>query len=299
MKSSKILALALAALTMTACSDDDNDFSYNTNGDVTVEMAETNVEVMENTGIFTVPIKLTGERNGYVRVTVECVETGADPAIANRHYYLTTDVINIAADDESSQIEFATVDFRGLDPNRTFNVSIASAEGATIGANKTTTVQIDDKGSAPLYADLSGKWFFSTNSVDFKTSEFNIPVFVQVSLSANQSDGEGGGDVNLTGIPFNGYNFSMVLTYDYDQEEKYGELVFNYGTEALSGSEVLWVNSGGSTDVKPVRGRWNFDYTSVTFGNESTVFGIGVFQDGSYQGLFNAFNAFTLTKIND
>lgn len=295
MKSSKIFALALAALTMTACSDDDTDFSYNTNGDVVVEMEETNVEVMENTGIFTVPIKVTGDRNGYVRVTIECIETGTDPAIANRHYYLTTDVLNIPADDKTSQVEFSTVDFRGLDPNRTFNVTIAKAEGATIGSNKTTTVQIDDKGSSPLYADLSGQWFLSTTKYDFKKQEFAEPVFEQVSAMANAADGEGGGTVTLNGVLG---SFTMELTYDYDSEEKYGELVFKYGTVAYAAQGALWTTDSGSTDGE-VRGKWNFDYTAATFGNEASAFGIGAFENGSFAGFYGLFNSFTITKIND
>ena len=88
MKLTKIFAIALAAIMTTACSDDE-EMTYNTEGGVIVEMAETNVTVKENHGLFTVPMVITGERNGYITVTVECTETGDDPAIENRHYFLT------------------------------------------------------------------------------------------------------------------------------------------------------------------------------------------------------------------
>lgn len=294
MKSTKIFALALAALTMTACSDDDNDFSYNTLAGVTVEMEETDVVVNENTGLFNVPIKVTGDRNGYVRVTVECLETGTDPAIANRHYYLTTDVLNIAQDDNSIDVEFSTVDFRGLDPDRTFNVSIAKVEGATIGANKTTTVQINDKGSAPLFNTLAGKWFMSGYTYSFDKQEFSDAYMDLVTANCKEDDGMGGGILEITGI---GGSFTMELTYDYDLEEKYGELVFNYGTVAYAAGGALWVNQGGSTNVEPVRGKWNTTYTAVTFGNDESFFGVGAFQDGVFAGFYKLYNGFTLSKM--
>ena len=73
MKLSKILAIGLAVLTMTACSDDD-EFNFNSDGNVTVDMAQPSITLKENKGYFNVPVVVSGEANGYVQVTVEVQE---------------------------------------------------------------------------------------------------------------------------------------------------------------------------------------------------------------------------------
>lgn len=55
MKLSKILAIGLAVLTMTACSDDD-EFNFNSDGNVTVDMAQPSITLKENKGYFNVPV---------------------------------------------------------------------------------------------------------------------------------------------------------------------------------------------------------------------------------------------------
>lgn len=133
MKLTKYIATALAGMALVACGNDYRDIQgdvkieYNTLPDVVVNLAEPTVTVNENTGLFTVPVYVQGNRNGYVTVTIECVETGNDPAIAGRHYLLTSDNINIAQDDEEGEFELSTIDFRGLDPNRTFDVKIIAS----------------------------------------------------------------------------------------------------------------------------------------------------------------------------
>lgn len=291
MKSTKIFAIALAALMTTACSDDD-DLTYNTEAGVTVEMAETSISVKENQGLFTVPMVINGTPNGYLTVTVKCTETGTDPAIANRNYYLTTDRINIADDAKTADVEFRAVDFRGLNPDRTFNVTIESVQGGAVGANNTTTVTIVDKGSSPLYNELPGNYIFhgmsmDTNEGSATEGQFVVENMDDVSMTLGTPDGNGGGTVIVSGVLG---MFQMELTYDYDNEEKYGELLFNYGAIAATNTgfdKVAWVNQQGSETAAPVRGKWNDTFTAVTFGDDSSYFGLGVF-DPTYIAPINA-----------
>ena len=294
MKLTKIFAVALTALLATACSDDD-EMTYNTQAGVVVEMESNQVTVMENQGVFSVPMKIQGERNGYITVTVECTETGANPAMANRHYYLTTDRINIADDAKTADIELRAQDFRGLDPDRTFNVTIVSVQGGEVGANKTATVTILDKGSSPVYNDLPGAYLMAYNSQNEETGVLDVENVTDVTVSRGTPDDNGGGTIVVSGILG---MFQMELTYDYDTEEKYGELVFNYGIPAMVNpapyDKIIWVTQQNGSDGV-VRGKWNSTYTAVTFGDESSFFGIAVY-DPTYRGMFDAIGRFTLIK---
>lgn len=308
MKLTKYIATALAGMALVACGNDYRDIQgdvkieYNTLPDVVVNLAEPTVSVNENTGLFTVPVYVQGNRNGYVTVTIECVETGNDPAIAGRHYLLTSDNINIAQDDEEGEFELSTIDFRGLDPNRTFDVKIIDVKGATVGQQATTLVTINDKGSAPKFQDLPGAYFISSNTYNQSEGLINLEYFAEVNMTITEDNGDGSGTVTVSGVMG---QFSMELYYDYDQEEKYGELVMNYGTSA-GGPEAVWVgNTSGSIDVAPVRGKWNVSYNAITFGNVDSMFGVGAFENGVFAGWYGYNNAvammngFTLIKINE
>lgn len=300
MKATKFLALAAVAIMATSCSNNDKEFTYNTKAGVTVEMGEATVEVKENVGLFTLPVIVTGERDGYVTVTVECTETSSDPAIANRHYILTSDRINIAADSNQGQIEFRSVDGRGANPDLQYNVTIVSVEGGSIGANKTTTVTIIDKGSSPLYSELAGNYIYSGIGYTYDSTEKQWKqedVVYEVTLKLDTPDENGGGSLLLQGV---GGSYTMQLYYDYDPEEKYGELEVLYGGEPMGPASIYnfrWTNSSGTyKDLAPVRGAWNANFTAASFGDDSTYFTVGVFEGESFLGPNTMFGPFTLMR---
>lgn len=301
MKATKFLALAAVALMATSCSNDDKEFTYNTMAGVTVEMGEATVEVKENVGLFTLPISVIGDRDGYVTVTVECTETSENPAIANRHYILTSDRINIAADSDQGVVEFRSVDGRGYNPDLQYNVTIVSVEGATIGANKTTTVTIIDKGSSPAYNDLAGSYIYSGVGYDYVqgTGWEKKDVVYEVTMRLGTPDGNGGGTLELQGVAG---NYTMQLNYNYDPEEKYGELEVLYGGAPMGPASTYtfhWTNANGSfKNVAPVAGAWNANFTAATFGDDSTYFVVGVFENEVYLGPNTMLGAFTLMRAN-
>lgn len=78
MKLNKIFAIALAALTLTACSDDDDVNS----AACTVSMQEQTINASEDMVAdiyYYVPIQVTGDSNGPIRVTVEV--SGTEPLL--------------------------------------------------------------------------------------------------------------------------------------------------------------------------------------------------------------------------
>lgn len=298
MKSLKIFALALAALSLTACSDDDDNFTYNTLGGVTVEMADQTLQVKENVGVYNVPVKVTGERNGYVRVTIQCTETGENGATANRHFYLTSEAINIPQDSNTGLVEFTSVDTRGFDETRTYNVTIVNVEGGEIGANKTTTVSIIDKGSSPNYNDLAGSWAMTGKRYNDATHDIDMEYANDVNAVCGKPDGNGGGLVTFTGVLG---QFTMELEYDYDKEEKYGELVLHYGSEAALSSYIFrWANQSQQLEGT-LRGVWNSSYTGATFGNDDTLIYILACdaETNVVLGAADIIGGFTLLKVNE
>ncbi len=105
MKLNKIFAAALAILTMTACDDDD---PVNT-ADVTVNMQQTQMSIAEDfsTGVYYyVPVVLSGETNGPVTVTIAVEGTGANPAVEDRDYMVTSKTIVIPAGETQGSFEF-------------------------------------------------------------------------------------------------------------------------------------------------------------------------------------------------
>lgn len=291
MKTTKILALALAALTMTACSDSD-DFTWNTASDVTVEFGETQVSELENVGIFTIPVLLTGNPNGYVQITVECIEPSTDPAINGVHYYLTSDKININPVTKQGEVEFRTNDRRGLDPDRSFTVKISGVKGATLAGANQCYVQIVDKGSSPAFNALPGAWYMSGLRYNDATKDVDTEYFERINLTIADAD-----QMMLTGDAMGEY--PMFLKYLYDDEEKWGELAFVTNDYiGTYGPYLLKWDDGGSGNY--LVGKWNSTYTAVTFGDATTTIQLmACTETGTTLGYLDIMSGFTLAKAQD
>ena len=122
MKLNKIYAFLLAAIVFAGCSDED-ETSWNSL-DATVGMGEVEFACKENKGIVSVPVVVEGNRNGAIEVTVDVAEYGDNPAMANVHYFLTSNKIIIPADATAGEIEFRVVDDNEINESRTFVVTL-------------------------------------------------------------------------------------------------------------------------------------------------------------------------------
>ena len=78
MKFLKIFAIAVAAFSVASCSDDDT--SWNTESDVTVQMGEATFSTKEGRGMVSIPLTVSGERNGNIKVTLDVVSDFENPA---------------------------------------------------------------------------------------------------------------------------------------------------------------------------------------------------------------------------
>lgn len=287
MKLKNIFISLLAATALVACSDDE---SWNS-GAATVEMGQPTVSVRENAGLFNVPITVTGEQNDYIRVTVEVAETGSTPAMEDVHYYVTSKSIVIPADATSGNIEISTVNDNDINDTRTFTVTIVSAEGATIGSQNSTTVELRDEDS-DFYEKLKGSW--TMTGVDAATgSAANWSVSI---TSVDEGEAGYGEELILTG--FNNQSALMLnMLYHYDVASQTGSVEILYGTSMgqlnFTGLGVCDVMAG-SVDANgniivptsgSITGTWNTDMTEVTFDPDAALIG-AVVQSGSVLGYY-------------
>lgn len=189
MKLTKIFAAALAILTMTACSDDD---PVNT-ADVTVNMQQSTMTVAEDfsTGVYYyIPVVLSGETNGPVTVTVQVEGTGANPAVEDENYIITSKTIVIPAGETEGAIEFHPSSNDDINEDRQFTVTIVAASGAKVGSNATTLVTLVDEDHLlpEALGKLVGEWVSTTTRGQYTCTISDFPEgdpnhFKQVKLS--------------------------------------------------------------------------------------------------------------------
>ena len=150
----KIYTLFLCAVLIAACSDDEEQFN---SGAATVNLQETVMTVKESAGLCTVPVVVTGEHTGTIRVTFELIDHTAKE---DENYIVTTKTLLIPAGQETINFEFKTVDDKLVNDDRSFDIEIADVKGASIGENKRLAVTIKDNDSS-LYETLLGTWVFT------------------------------------------------------------------------------------------------------------------------------------------
>lgn len=175
MKLNKIFAIALAAITMTACSDDDD---FNTAGDVTVGMQESELSFGEDMSAgtyYSIPVVVTGDANGPIQVTIEVQGTGSYPAQegSDGDYIITSKTITIPSDSKVGNFEFYPIgdEVYGegvINDDKQFIVTITNVSGAKIAENSSCLITlVDNEGQLPAaYEAIQGVWQFKGNESD-------------------------------------------------------------------------------------------------------------------------------------
>ncbi len=298
MKFFKYISLFVAGfVALTSWRDNNDDYAVNTAAGVGVSVETSEMVVNEIKGIFNIPIVLTGEPNGYVKVKVKIVGTDdpdQDQAIADNHFYLTSEYINIPADTKTANIELRTQALDSRDPDLYFRVVIERAEGATIEPLNTCTVTIVDQMSSPIYS-LAGAWELS-----FKDYDGAAIVTPRSELKVvNEETGRCQFEAFYPAL-YSG----LVLNVDIREDPASGEYKMSipYGTTAASGlnftglgvCDVLITDTNGSLKGSNV-GTWNDDHTVVTF---SQGLLLAVYSEGVNQGLWDRLTGLSFKKLD-
>lgn len=295
MKYIKLFMLLAVVAFMGSCSDDDE--SWNSKSGVTVSMENKSMRFKESVGIVKVPIKVEGEANGPVSVTVEVKETGYNPAKENVNYYITTKTIKIS--DNTGNVELECVDDDKINDERTFEISIVSAKGATVGSNATTAVTLRDNDSE-FYEKLQGSWVMNCtyNKAPTKWD-------VKIVGATDENDKDYNKVLYITGMI--GYQWTTAkLSYDYNKATGKGSVAFDYlgqynfaegvNFNGLGVCNVrLFSVAGNQLSEDPIYGTWSDDFKNITF-DEGTLYG-GVFDSSdAHKGGWFEISNITMTK---
>ena len=257
MKFRKIYALLLTSFLFTACSEEE---SWNSS-DVTVSMAQEEILVKESAGIFNVPVTVSGELNGPIKVTVEVAEAGENPAMEDVHYIVTSKSIVIPADATSGNIEICAVDDNDINETRTFTVKLISVEGANVGTQSVTTV---------------GLWKMSVNSPYTGAQTWDVTV-----IGYDETEDGYNEILYVTGMM--GYDWTQAtLLYNFDMNTQKVTLSFALGTMFAEGvnfgadglNDVYLGTAEGNQMVieGTIDGECNDDFTTITFDNSKLLY---------------------------
>lgn len=177
MKYIKLFMLMVAAILFTACSDDE---TYNTDATTAVEFEKTTMTVKENEGLIKLPVKITGKRNGMIRLTIKAEgvdgSSEAPSYVAAKEsangsegdYSITTKTLVVKTDTITSEVmnfEMKVLDDKIINSDRKVRFTL-SVEGAKLGAKNTLDVKIEND-ERTVYDLLAGDWVMSYSEVQF------------------------------------------------------------------------------------------------------------------------------------
>jgi len=296
MKYIKLFMLMVAAILFTACSDDE---TYNTDATTAVEFEKTTMTVKENEGLIKLPVKITGKRNGMIRLTIKAEgvdgSSEAPSYVAAKEsangsegdYSITTKTLVVKTDTITSEVmnfEMKVLDDKIMNSDRKVRFTL-SVEGAKLGAKNTLDVKIEND-ERTLYDLLAGDWVMSYSEVQFDKegnplmNEDGTPVVKDytsdVTLSVITDD-----DSPLRGKQVLAYasKFYFSLTesevplswsfnYSYDEATKNGQLNFNCTSEetifSTQGYKFSWqvVKNNKLADGE-IKGKFTVDENNV------------------------------------
>lgn len=292
MKYIKLFMLMVAAILFTACSDDE---TYNTDATTAVEFEKTTMTVKENEGLIKLPVKITGKRNGMIRLTIkaEGVDGGSEAAAkesvngSEGDYSITTKTLVVKTDTVTSEVmnfEMKVIDDKIINSDRKVRFTL-SVEGAKLGAKNTLDVKIEND-ERTVYDLLAGDWVMSYSEVQFDKddkplmNEDGTPVVkdytadVTLSVIADDNSPLRGKQVLAYTSKFylalaeSEVPLSWSFNYSYDEATKNGQLNFNCTSKetifSTQGFEFSWqvVKNDKLADGE-IKGKFTVDENNV------------------------------------
>lgn len=292
MKYIKLFMLMVAAILFTACSDEE---TYNTDATTAVEFEKTTMTVKENEGLIKLPVKITGKRNGMIRLTIkaEGVDGGSEAAAkesvngSEGDYSITTKTLVVKTYTVTSEVmnfEMKVIDDKIINSDRKVRFTL-SVEGAKLGAKNTLDVKIEND-ERTVYDLIAGDWVMSYSEVQFDKegnplmNEDGTPVVkdytADVTLSVISDD-----DSPLRGKQVLAYTskfyfalaesevpLSWSFNYSYDEATKNGQLNFNCTSKetifSTQGYEFSWqVAKNDKLADGEIKGKFTVDENNV------------------------------------
>lgn len=239
MKYIKLFMLLAVVTLFAACSDDE---SFNTN-QVTVGFANATESMRETASYIHVPINIEGARNGKVTMVIKAEEVGDNPAKENENYIITDKTITVNVDTLKSNtvnVEICPIDDDLYTGDRKFKLTIASAQGATIG-NASTEITIIDN-DANMYDRFSGKWLLTATDLDGAP----ISAIIKMACVTDETKPEYGNMITATsqnlivlqkGLDL---DYAWHFTFEYNDATKTGKLGFEIGEMVTNYSSYTW-----------------------------------------------------------
>lgn len=268
MKYLKLIAMALLPLAFAACSDDD-DFN---SGNATVGFANTSVSVSESASNILLPIQVTGEHTGMVKVEVVLKETQGVSMEKDVNIIQTSQVIYLPAGTDEANVEFRTsMRTLAVDNGRYFTLEIVSAEGAAID-NATCQVNVEEL--TVKYEDVLGAWRITgTDTSSGESESFDLLIEEDVAGESYICSGL----LDETG--------KFVMKYsEAGPFIDLGQIVHqgNYGAPVNEAMTVLGSVSGDNLVASgTLQGTWT-STTTATFSN--ALVGVIFTLEGTYTG---------------
>lgn len=269
MKLKYFALLSLGVFAMTSCSDDDNDF--NTNNEVTVELADATIRISEDqtssTSYNYIPVVVNGESNGPIDVTIEVLPYGEHPAVADVNYVVTSYHITIPAGQTTASFQYYPKGDDEINDDRSFEVRIADVKGAKIGAQETTIITlVDNEGLIPIYyTGMAGEW----NAVMESIYDGPLPLTFDIETASENESGYGK-DITLVNFPDTGMTTEATFSIDGVEQKIYIAIASGQTVGVLNhasygrGEIMLYPISGSSytTAAYDFMLEFNFDLKS-------------------------------------
>lgn len=271
MKCYKLYTLLTGMFLLAACSSDE-ETAINVN-EATVSMQDAEVTLKETASVSYLPVVITGERSGNVEVTISLVPAERNGAKEDADYVITTKKLVISPDQATVNVEIHPVDDEVVNGDRTFDIVLTEAKGATIGAANKTAVTIHDN-DGDYYERMAGRWRFT--GIDADTGD-------EVSFSVKVTEGSGDAYghyyvcTSNNGFDVAGdadWMFSFRMIFEYDEANDRVDMGIVTGEVAATWSNYTiqfqkMTISGVSSDN--YMGTYNEETKTITFGSGNLV----------------------------